>query len=241
MNAPSSKTRIDQLGDRLRQDLITESELELLDDHRRSFLEAYLSVVTIIRERLSLETTGRPAKSTSSIIEKLRRETIRLSQMQDIAGCRIVVADAPDQAKTVSVLRAEFPDSSLVDRRTNPSYGYRAVHLIVEISGKLIEIQVRTVLQNAWAELSEKFSDAVDPAIKYGGGVPGIREVLDTVSQAVASREDLEIRVAQLEVAAESAQELQILQERMARDREGLLSLCQGLLTTLEDVKRSNP
>ncbi|GAC1306974.1 MAG: hypothetical protein NVSMB21_10350 [Vulcanimicrobiaceae bacterium] len=33
----------------------------------------------------------RTAKSTSSIVAKLQRESTRLSQIQDIAGCRIVV------------------------------------------------------------------------------------------------------------------------------------------------------
>ena len=74
-----SKTQIDRLGDRLRTGSIEESDLKILDDYRRSFGQAYEEVVRIIRERLNLDLTGRPAKSTSSIIEKLHRESIRLS------------------------------------------------------------------------------------------------------------------------------------------------------------------
>ena len=88
-----SKTQIDRLGDRLRAGSLTESDLIILDEYRRSFGEAYESVVRTIRQSLGLEPTGRPAKSTGSISEKLRRESIRLSQIQDIAGCRIVVHD----------------------------------------------------------------------------------------------------------------------------------------------------
>jgi (p)ppGpp synthase/HD superfamily hydrolase len=88
-----SKSKIDQLGDRLRKGAIDEDDLRLLDAYRRSFAESYEFVVDKIRQDLRLVPTGRPAKSTSSIIDKLDRESIRLSQIQDIAGCRIVVSD----------------------------------------------------------------------------------------------------------------------------------------------------
>lgn len=77
-----SHTQIDRLGDRLREDSLTESDLRILDEYRRLFEEAYETVVRTLRDELHLEPTGRPAKSTSSLIEKLRRESIRLSQVQ---------------------------------------------------------------------------------------------------------------------------------------------------------------
>ena len=159
-----SKTQVDKLGDRLRKGDITEADLRLLDDYRRSFSEAYEFVVRAIRNDLGLEPTGRPAKSTTSIIEKLLRESIRLSQVQDIAGCRLV-----EQNGTVTLLQKLFQGVTVVDRRKNPSHGYRAVHLIVRHEGKLVEIQVRTSLQHLWAELCEKEADVFDPLIKYGG------------------------------------------------------------------------
>lgn len=180
-----SKTQIDRLGDRLREGPLSDSDLRILDDYRRSFGEAYEEVVGTIRERLKLEPTGRPAKSTGSIIEKLRRESIRLSQVQDIAGCRIVLVDVAEQDRVVMLLRDVFPDSSVVDRRLHPSYGYRAVHVVAHVSGKLIEIQVRSSLQHLWAELSEMFSDVLDPNIKYGGGKNEIQKMLRIVSDLV--------------------------------------------------------
>jgi len=89
---PISKTQIDRLGDRLKLDPHAESDLRLLDDYRRSFGEAYEAVVRTLRQR-GVSPTGWLAKSTVSIVEKLRRESIRLSQMQDIAGCRVVVGN----------------------------------------------------------------------------------------------------------------------------------------------------
>lgn len=73
----------------------------------RPFGDAYETVIRTIRERRHLDPTGRPAKSTSSIIEKLVRETIRLSQIQDIGGCRIVLANMTEQYRVVAALHAQ--------------------------------------------------------------------------------------------------------------------------------------
>ena len=92
LGAQLSKTQIDRLGDRLREGRLEDADLRALDAYRRAFSEAYESVIQVIREEVGLEPTGRPAKSTKSIIDKLRRESLRLSQMQDIAGCRVTCA-----------------------------------------------------------------------------------------------------------------------------------------------------
>jgi putative GTP pyrophosphokinase len=147
-------------------------------------------------QRLGLEPTGRPAKSTTSISEKLRRESIRLTQMQDIAGCRLLVSDVANQERVVEALSHLFDDVAIVDRRERPSYGYRAVHLIVTSFGKVIEIRVRTSLQHLWAELSEKCCDVMDPAIKYSGGEETFRELLARASDAVAFVESEENQLA---------------------------------------------
>lgn len=199
MTAPLSKTQIDRLGDRLRAGPPTPSDLRLLDEHRRSFRTAYDAVVGVIRDRLGLEPTGRPAKSTGSIVEKLRRETIRLSQVQDIAGCRVVVGGVVQQERAVMSLSDGFAGAEVVDRRPNPSYGYRAVHVIVRESGMLVEVQVRTALQHQWAELSEKFSDVFDPNLKYGGGPEDPLRFLMDISEAVAKNEDFRLNLATFE------------------------------------------
>lgn len=183
-SAELSKNQVDRLGNRLRKGDISEADLRLLDSYRRSFTDAYEDVVGKIRDQLSLEPTGRPAKSTTSISAKLRRESIRLSQIQDIAGCRLIVPDVLTQDEVVAKLRGLFDKLIVVDRREHPSHGYRAVHVIVDCHGKLIEVQVRTSLQHAWAELSEKLSDEVDSAIKYGGGDEELVSVLAMMSDA---------------------------------------------------------
>lgn len=191
----ASKTQIDRLGDRLRQDKISGADLRLLDQYRRSFTEAYESVVAVVRGEVGLEPTGRPAKSTTSISDKLRREHIRLSQIQDIAGCRLIVENIEAQNRVVESLTKLFERVNVIDRRERPSHGYRAVHLVVTHEGKAIEIQVRTKLQQLWAELSEKLSDLFEPAVKYGGGNELVQKVLTSTSSMVATQEDFEVQV----------------------------------------------
>lgn len=192
MASEISKTQIDRLGDRLKKGGITEADLRLLDEYRRSFSEAYESVVVAIKAELGLEPTGRPAKSTTSISDKLLRESIRLTQIQDIAGCRIIVSELAEQERVVELLERLFDKAIVVDRREHPSHGYRAVHVIVGLNGKLVEIQVRTLLQHVWAELSEKLSDVIDPAIKYGRGNETIVKVLLESSEVIAREEATE-------------------------------------------------
>lgn len=235
-----SKTQIDRLGDRLREGSAGEADLRLLDEYRRSFGEAYEAVIRTIRERLQLEPTGRPAKSTSSIIEKLGRETIRLSQIQDIAGCRIVLANVTEQERVVASLRTLFPEAAIVDRRANPSHGYRAIHIISSIFGKLIEIQVRSLLQHVWAELSEKLSDIIDPSIKYGGGEEQIRQILTELSGEVAEIETVEGIMTELSRRDLSEQQTMTLQEaqlQTVQEKEDLVNTVNRMVRWLEHQK----
>ncbi|HEV2233484.1 MAG TPA: hypothetical protein VGV68_08800 [Terriglobia bacterium] len=188
-----SKSQIDQLGERLRKGEVSDDDLRRLDSYRESFAEAYHEVVAAVRTATGLEPTGRARKTPFSIIEKLRREkTMKLSQMQDVAGCRIVIADLPEQNRIVERLSGAFSKAKVIDRRQRPSHGYRAVHVIATAGGKIVEIQVRTELQNLWAQLSEVFADRIDARIKYGAGNRGIQDVLSRISESVANVEGVE-------------------------------------------------
>src|SRR5258705_58554 len=134
-----SKTQIDRLGDRLKKGKINEDDLRLLDRYRLSFTEAYERVVGTIRKELALEPTGRTAKSTTSISEKLRRESIRLTQIQDIAGCRLIAKDIADQDQVIQSLSSLFENVTIVDLLQQPSHGYRSVHVIVRCQESMIE------------------------------------------------------------------------------------------------------
>ena len=187
-----TKSQVDRLGERLKVGKIDDADLRMLDEYRRSYAIPYLEVIGNLRNGLGIEPTGRPAKSTPSIIDKLRRESIRLSQIQDVAGCRILVEDINGQDIATKAISQLYPNAVVIDRREHPSHGYRAVHVIVISVGKSIEIQVRTALQQFWAEVSEKLSDLIDPRIKYGGGPGPAQNMLAMTSGIFARLEALE-------------------------------------------------
>jgi hypothetical protein len=116
--------------------------------------------------------------------------------MQDIAGCRAIVRDLIEQDRVVDKLRELWPNALVHDRRAKPSYGYRAVHVVVVMDRHAIEIQIRTGMQHSWASATEKLSDIVDPEIKYGGGPEKLQSILAHISRAFAHQEIMEAQYA---------------------------------------------
>jgi putative GTP pyrophosphokinase len=236
-----SKNQVDRLGERLRKGNISDDDLRLLDSYRRSFSDEYKFVAGAIRQKLGLEPTGRPAKSTTSISDKLRRESIRLTQIQDIAGSRLIVADIAEQDSVVQSLKSLFENTTVIDRREKPSHGYRAVHVIVKHGGKLIEIQVRTSLQHLWAELSEKLSDVVDPAIKYGGGDESHQEALMMGSSVIAEEESFEAELEKMQMKVnlrnDERGEISKKQEKLISFRQEMSDAFVDYIKSLEKLK----
>ena len=118
-------------------------------------------------------------KRMFSIDLKLKRfRNLKLSQMQDIGGCRAVVSTVAEVKKLVagyknSEIRHELDDAD--DYIANPKKsGYRSHHLIYryksdrnEIYNNLkIEIQIRTKLQHAWATAVETVGRFIGQELK---------------------------------------------------------------------------
>lgn len=240
MRSNLSKSQVDRLGERLRKGSHSDDEIGLLDEYRRSFDDAYQFVVRTLRD-LGFEPTGRPAKSTTSIVEKLRRESIRLSQVQDIAGCRFVVPTIVEQEKSLEVLQTKFADATVVDRREKPSHGYRAIHVIPIVDGMPVEIQLRTSLQHLWSELSEKLSDLRDPGIKYGSGPKAWRVLLERKSDLVRRAESIQLELCRVSAKAplsleavrklerELEEKIRTIQEEISTDLAELSITLDGL------------
>lgn len=186
-----SISQLNKLGERLRKGQPSDDDLRALDTFRLSFASACEQVFHEL-SKLGLKPVSRPAKSTASIIAKLNRERSRLSKMQDIAGCRVEVENITEQDRIVTDIIAKFPDAVEYDRRLKPSHGYRAVHVVVDIDGFLVEIQVRTSLQHGWASTVEKLADKIDLDIKYGGGPEGLQHQLLNLSNTIAGLEEIE-------------------------------------------------
>ena len=137
------------------------------------------------------------AKTTTTTIDKLRRQpTLSLSSIQDLAGIRLVGALSLDQQDDLARMIAElFPADPraprIKDRRLEPSWGYRAVHIIVSIDGVTVEVQVRTLRQDLWANLAERFGDRLGRGIRYGEMPPNSDpEVIDSLTTILQQLSD---------------------------------------------------
>lgn len=180
---PLTRSAVDALGKRLaRSDAPTPDDLELLAQYRDEFRAAAAEVERVLAEDLGLMTKGafegfevtvtpRPAKTFSTLIDKLRRPGSNLSSVQDVAGLRIVgsaLMTLADQDRLRDVIVARFADAKVDDRRAVPSWGYRAVHIIPRIDGRRVEIQLRTHLQDTWANAVESIGDLWGRWVRYG-------------------------------------------------------------------------
>lgn len=190
-----SNNQIDKLGERLKMSgLPSEADLGMLSAYRDTFAQAAKDVCDVVAKLAGIEPTTRATKSTKSIVEKLRRDGVKLlSSMQDIAGCRVTVSDVSAQAILVGVLLDAFQGAKLYDRLASPSHGYRAKHLVVRHLNKRIEIQIRTKAQHAWAQMSEIAADRLGQTIKYGQGDEEILRELERYSMVYAELEDIAI------------------------------------------------
>lgn len=168
-----SKSEIERLGDRLRASSSpTEADLQLLQRLRLEYEHALAETQhVIVSWSAQLHPTSR-LKTIQTIVDKLKRNpTMNLQQIQDIAGLRVVgEMTLPEQDELASGLAALFEKARVVDRRPSDkaSHGYRAIHVIAKIGGRPVEIQVRTVLQDRWAQITEKLGDAWGRQIRYG-------------------------------------------------------------------------
>mgnify|MGYP001082455291 CR=1 FL=1 len=169
-----SNSQITKLGDRLRTGNINDKDLSLLDAFRQTYSDVDEQAYQLIHGALVSTTdwtiTKRKRKTQQSIVDKLCRQSkLRLPQMQDIAGCRIVIQGGTEDAKIINaLLTTAFTQPWQLESKNRHADGYRAIHIIAKVNKKFYEIQLRTYAQDVWANLVESLSDEKN-TLKYGG------------------------------------------------------------------------
>lgn len=131
-------------------------------------------------------------KRIDRIVQKLVRTKTRLTELQDIAGCRAVVEGREEQDRLVQRAVQVWHEDLAAKPRLNPrdyvtaprETGYRAVHLIVVKHGLPVEVQIRTGLQHSWAMIVEGLEERTGEQLKDNEGSPTLlatlRELADT-------------------------------------------------------------
>jgi len=142
-------------------------------------------------------------KRLDSIHRKLvSKKTMRMTQMQDIAGCRAVFNKLADVYKLVELYKTsqfghKFRNEK--DYIVNPKPdGYRSYHLVYEYvgsgpgipySGLRVEVQVRTQIQHAWATAVEAVGIFTKQALKSNQGDADWLRFFSLMGTAIASIE----------------------------------------------------
>jgi putative GTP pyrophosphokinase len=153
-------------------------------------------------------------KTLESMIEKVeRKEYLNLSEMTDIAGVRVITYIESDIPKVCELIKEAFQvhDDKSMDKSEqlrSDQIGYRSVHFICELGdtrtklpelavykGMQFEVQIRTVLQHAWAEIehdrSYKFaSELPTPIRRRLNLLAGMLEIVDREFSTLAHEVD---------------------------------------------------
>ena len=165
-----------------------------------------------------LSVASRP-KSVPSFVEKMtRKEYTSTDEVTDLAGIRVITFIESDAAAAAELLRRSFiphPEKSLdkSEELGDSQVGYRSIHLICELGtdrvnlteykpfkGLLFEVQIRTVLQHAWAEIDH------DRGYKFSGVLPrNLRRRLNLLAGQLELA-DMEFSRLALDVDAYSAE-----------------------------------
>jgi ppGpp synthetase/RelA/SpoT-type nucleotidyltranferase len=172
-----SKSDVDEAGRILAAQGSTEDQLEVALQRINNWrachnfpLNTFQSTLRRKAEGFSHSVVVQRVKRLSAIEHKLRKHTkkpILLSEMQDIGGCRVVLANWAQVNKLYKAYLKSDLKHTLIDqdnyiKSPKPS-GYRGNHLIYSyksdrkntFDGLKVEIQMRSQLQHAWATAVE--------------------------------------------------------------------------------------
>lgn len=149
------------------------------------------------------------------------------SDIHDIIGVRVTTYHSTEIPAAISVLRDSFKVYRNVDKTTETrisgTFGYGSHHLILEVNedspeelkqflGMTFEVQIRTVLQHAWAEFEhdiryKRGPEAPDPAVDRAFTLAaGLIELADQQFDLIATVQstDEHAAVDEVELSAET-------------------------------------
>lgn len=127
------------------------------------------------------------AKALGSFCEKIERKSYKnpFNEITDLAGVRLVFLYSSDKKRLEKIVEENFEIHDKVDKISDQGvekFGYGALHYVVslkeqhagarydDIRNVLCEIQIRTILQDAWAivahHLSYKHEDDIPNELK---------------------------------------------------------------------------
>src|SRR5258708_20672088 len=213
------RTRINKAGQALLKNGLSEEngELAIVNNWRSAHAYPLQCIkMNLLKRAKGIDTSAIVAqrlKRLSSILAKLEREPqIKLSQMQDLGGCRAVVSTIKEVDRLLRVFRraktknpiGRHEQAKINDYIECPKPdGYRSIHLVYKyrslskkhniFNDQKIEIQIRSKLQHAWAtsvEIVDAFTgQALKSGLKLNSGDPEWRRFFVLMACEMALRE----------------------------------------------------
>lgn len=200
-------------------------------------------------------------KRLPSIELKLRlQQNMDLARMQDLGGCRAVVANVGDVSGVWDAFKKTQHKHTL---RSHKDYiseprdsGYRGVHLIYQYhsdrnpvyNGHLIEVQIRSRVQHTWATAVETVGTFTGQALKSSlgnerwlrffqlmGSAYALREACTTVPGTPSTKKELVMELRELAVELDAITQL----SHFASTTETLVGNSQGNYFYLLTLDRS--
>ncbi len=209
-----SKNNVNRVGEILRGKIKVEENSQAEIDAFNTFnnwraSHAYpLHIIMKNIKKLALQISSdaicvQRLKRIRAILIKLERfPEMKLSRIEDIGGCRIVMPDVQLARKLAEQYVSKNKRHKRIKSReknyiNNPKPdGYRSIHLVYafysrnkvgeKFNDKLIEIQIRSQLQHVWATALETNDLFNHQRIKFGLGDPKWKYFFKLVSSAFA-------------------------------------------------------
>lgn len=196
--AQLSKNAIDKAGRHLaKKEWKSEEDKKRADETVDSYRSRHLAPLTDFTMQLQNWLSNyseqyyiaQRLKRKPQIIRKLRRLSIRLTQLQDIGGARVVVKQNSSVDEVASIIRKQAIESQASIEKINDyrifgrdESGYRAMHMIIRYNDVDIELQLRSEAQHYWAEQIERTSVIYGHHLKEQDGDPAVIEYFHVLS-----------------------------------------------------------
>jgi ppGpp synthetase/RelA/SpoT-type nucleotidyltranferase len=214
LTVPPSKKDLTWAGSVLRNEAVSDpdhsSAMQILSQWRQAHSYALNTFQAMLRGRCDYlgfrdqaAVVAQRLKRTPSIITKLQRlPTIRLGQIQDIAGLRVILPTVSDVRKFHQSLldskakhEAKLPPKDYISEPKKD--GYRSVHQIFkyrnakhpELNVLSVEVQIRTYIQHAWATAVETLGVIERASFKTGDGSEDFKEFFRLSSALISHYE----------------------------------------------------
>lgn len=201
-----SKALVNKAGDNIRNGVNSSNDISVIEEWRASHRAVLNTFQAILRARTKHKEiiVGQRHKRRSTIFDKLTRHPkMQLSRMDDVAGCRLIFNTINElyefrfefhKARFKHKLRNEIDKYDYIKHPKET--GYRGIHDVYEynvrsktgkyLTGLLVELQYRTVVQHAWATAVEIIGFITESQPKFQKGDKRYEYAMSLASEILA-------------------------------------------------------